>query len=104
MRNAIVLALAAVTATLAAPALAAEAAPATVEVSIADLDLAAPAGNEALTQRIDAAVDEVCAKPHIRDLKAMLAWEECKTAARAGALEQISVLEPFESIELASNF
>jgi UrcA family protein len=86
----------------AAPAAAAE--EAEVTVPYADLNLATPAGTAALEARIDAAVREVCTKPYLRDLKAMTAWEECKAAAKVGAMEQLSVLEPFASIELASAF
>ncbi len=76
----------------------------TVTVPYADLDVADPAGADALTQRIDAAVDKVCARPDIRDLKAMVAWEECKAAAHAGALEQLSLTNPYADLALASVF
>ena len=75
-----------------------------VSVDFADLDLTTPAGATALDRRIDAAVEEVCAKPDIRNLKAMTAWEECKADARIGALDQLSIFSPYEGIELASVF
>ena len=75
-----------------------------VSVEFADLDLTTPAGATALDRRIDAAVEEVCAKPDIRNLKAMTAWEECKADARIGALDQLSIFSPYEGIELASVF
>jgi len=87
----------------AAPTLAAEE-KVSVIVDYADLDLTAPAGDAALDRRIDAAVEEVCARPDIRNLKAMIAWEECKTSARLGALEQLSIASPYEGLELASMF
>jgi len=73
-----------------------------VTVPYADLNLATPAGTAALEARIDAAVREVCGKPYLRDLKAMTAWEECKATARIGAMEQLSVIEPYEGLALAS--
>ncbi len=105
MRKSIVTVLAALTASalIAAPAAAEEVTPSVV-VPYGDLDLTAPAGSATLSERIDAAVDKVCAKPSIRDIKATMAWEECKTSAREGALYQISVLEPYESMALASLF
>jgi len=105
MRKSIVTVLAALTASgmFALPA-AAEETTVSVTVPYGDLDLTADAGTATLDERIDAAVKQVCAKPDIRNLKAMIAWEECKSAARDGALEQISVLEPYESMALASLF
>jgi len=106
MRKSIVTVLAALSALgLATPAAAADISDAiSVTVTYGDLDIAAPEGAAKLDQRIEGAVKEVCARPDIRDLKAMAAWEECKASAKAGALEQISVLEPYESLALASVF
>jgi UrcA family protein len=105
MRNAIVTVLAAVALAggFATPALAADET-VSVVVPYADLDVADPAGAEALTQRIDSAVDKVCSRPDIRNLKAMSAWEECKAEALAGAMEQLSLGNPYADIELASRF
>ena len=75
-----------------------------VSVDVAGLDLTAPAGSAALDRRIEAAVKEVCAKPDIRNLKAMTAWEECKASARIGALDQLSIFSPYEGVELVSIF
>jgi len=75
-----------------------------VSVSVGDIDVATPAGAAVLDKRIEAAASDVCQKPDIRQLKQMAAWEECKAAAKAGALEQISILEPYESLALASLF
>ena len=85
------------------PALAADE---TVSVSVpyADLDIADPAGADVLTQRIDSAVEKVCERPDIRNLKAMAAWEECKADALAGAIEQLSLVQPYAEIDLASRF
>jgi UrcA family protein len=105
MRNAIVtvLAAAALAGGLATPAVAADET-VTVTVPYADLDVADPADAEALTQRIATAVEKVCDRPDIRDLKGMVAWEACKTTAHAGALEQLSLANPYTELELASVF
>jgi hypothetical protein len=34
----------------------------------------------------------------------MVAWEACKTTAHAGALEQLSLANPYTELELASVF
>ena len=70
----------------AAPAVAQD----TVAVSYGDLDLATPAGAEALGERLEAGVKAVCDRPDIRDLKSMLAWEQCKDAAMTSANEQLA--------------
>ncbi len=105
MRNSIVtvLAAAALAGGLATPAAAADET-VSVTVAFADLDVADPAGAEALTRRIDSAVAKVCARPDIRNLKAMVAWEECKSDAIAGAMEQLSLIAPYAEVELASRF
>ena len=105
MRNAIVtvLAAAALAGGLATPALAADET-VSVVVPYADLDVANPAGADVLTQRIGSAVEKVCNRPDIRDLKAMVAWEECKADALAGAMEQLSLVAPYADIEFASRF
>ena len=75
-----------------------------VTVPYADLDIAQPAGADALTRRIDSAAEKVCHRPDIRDLKAMVAFEECKADALAGAMEQLSLLAPYADIDFASRF
>ncbi len=89
MRKSIVTVLAALSASgmIAAPASAAE--DVSVNVSYADLNLASPAGAARLHQRIVAAVEEVCAKPASRDLKANAAWQKCKIETLAAAREAI---------------
>ena len=105
MRKSIVtvLAAAAFAAGFATPAVAADT---TVSVTVpyADLDVADPAGADALTQRIDSAVEKVCHRPDIRNLKGMVAWEECKAEALAGAMEQLSLVQPYADIAFASRF
>ena len=105
MRQSIVIALAAAALAggFAVPALAADET-VSIVVSFADLDVADPAGADALTQRIDAAVAKVCPRPDIRYLKGMAAWEECKADARAGAMEQLSLVQPYADIDFASRF
>ena len=78
--------------------------PVSVSVSYADLDLAAPAGATVLKHRIKAAADKVCGRPHMRDLKAMAAWEDCRTAAQAEAVARLSSVAPAKSHVLASLF
>ena len=104
MRKSTLTALAALTVSglTAAPAAAAD--ETTVTVPYADLNLASPAGAAALEARIDAAVQEVCVRPDIRNIKAMTAWEECKAMARAGAHEQFSILDRYEDLALTSLF
>ena len=100
MRKSIVAVIAALAATgLAAPATAEEQ---SVVVSYADLNVASPAGAQALDRRIAAAVEKVCIKPELRDLKGMTAWEECKAAALTDAMEQLSTLAPTDNPALAS--
>ena len=75
---------------LAGTAQAAEPEAVSVVVSYDDLNLETSAGKAALDARIDAAVDDVCAKPStMRDLKAMSAWSECRKSAAASAVEQV---------------
>ncbi len=77
---------------------------ASVVVPYGDLDVATPAGADALTQRIDSAAEKVCHRPDIRDLKATVAFEECKADALAGAMEQLSLTQPYADIAFASRF
>jgi UrcA family protein len=58
----------------------------TTQVTYGDLDLASSAGAKVLAQRVDAA----CARPDIRDLSAVSAWQQCKDAARNSAMEQLN--------------
>lgn len=102
MRNPIVIILAALALSGMGAAPAAAEDEVSVSVDFADLDLTV--GSAALARRIDAAVKEVCAKPDIRNLKAMTAWEECKASARIGALDQLSIASPYEGVELVSVF
>jgi len=98
-----VLAAAALAAGFATPVLAAVES-VSVTVPYGDLDVADPAGADTLTQRIDSAVEQVCHRPDIRNLKAMVAWEECKADALAGAMEQLSLVQPYAGIDFASRF
>jgi len=105
MRKSIVavVAAAALAGGLATPAFAADET-VSVAVPFADLDVSNPAGADVLTQRIDSAVEKVCNRPDMRDLKAMVAFEECKSEALAGAMEQLSLVAPYADIEFASRF
>ena len=108
MRKSIVTVLAAATLAsgFAAPAFAEAPVEETVSVVVpyGDLDVADPAGADALTQRIDAAAEKVCSRPDIRDLKGMVAFEECKADALAGAMEQLSLVAPYADSAFASRF
>ena len=61
-----------------------------VAISYADLDLSTAAGAQALGERLEAGVKAVCARPDIRNLKSMVAWEQCKEAAMTSANEQLA--------------
>lgn len=62
-----------------------------VVISYADLDLATTAGVHTLDQRLEAGVKQVCERPgNIRDLKSMVAYEQCKDAAMTAAHEQLA--------------
>jgi UrcA family protein len=73
-----------------------------VTVSYADLNLATPEGMAALTRRIDRAADRVCERANPLDLRSSEAWQECKNKARDEAMEQLSLANPFDGVELAS--
>lgn len=60
-----------------------------VAVSYADLNLDTAAGTQALNDRVEAGIKTVCARPYMRDLKSMVAWEQCKDAAMTSANEQL---------------
>jgi len=62
----------------------------TVAVHYGDLDLGTTAGAAALGERLEAGVKAVCDRPDIRDLKSMVAWEQCKEAAMNSANEQLA--------------
>lgn len=70
----------------AAPAVAQD----TVAVQYGDLDLTTTTGAQALGERLEAGVKAVCDRPDIRDLKLMLAWEQCKDTAMTSANEQLA--------------
>ena len=76
----------ALTSIAAAPAVAQD----TVAVRYGDLDLTTAAGTQILDQRLEAGVNAVCARPDIRDLKSMVAFEQCKDAAMISANEQLA--------------
>ncbi len=105
MRKSIVtvLAAAALAGGFATPAFAADET-VSVTVTYGDLDVAKPADADTLTQRIDSAVEKVCNRPDIRDLKGNVAFEECKADALSGAMEQLSLTQPYADIEFASRF
>lgn len=65
-----------------------------VVVPYADLDLTTDAGQAKLDARIDAAIDQICAKPETsKELKAMADWSACRKGAATTAAEQLSAVE-----------
>jgi UrcA family protein len=102
MRKTIVTVLAALAtvSAIATPAAAVEG-PVSVEVFYADLNLDSAAGTAVLSQRIEAAVDTVCAKSAPRDLKSAAAWQKCRTVALAGAMEAISASAKLQPVQVA---
>jgi len=58
----------------------------TVQVPYSDLKLDTASGAQTLAQRVTAA----CERPDIRDLKSMVAYEQCKDAAMTSANEQLA--------------
>ena len=71
-----------------APALA-EPATDRVSVHLADLNLATPAGQQALHRRLAHAVDTVCPEANSRDLRASSAMHVCRAAAMSKAMLQM---------------
>lgn len=61
-----------------------------VTIYYGDLDIATPAGSQKLGERFEAGLKAACIRPDIRDLKAMMAWEQCKDDAAAAAAEQLA--------------
>lgn len=70
-----------------APAAAQEA---QVTIHYGDIDIASQAGAEVLNARLQTGIKSVCARPDSRDLKAAVAWNECKDTAMSSALEQLA--------------
>lgn len=100
MHKFIVPALAALSLTLAIPAHAEEA---SIEVQYSDLDLTTSQGIERLNGRIEAALDKVCGKPAVRDLKVTASQKKCREqAAQTAFLEVARVVEEKNGIALAS--
>ncbi len=109
MNKSLITVFAALAATVAVPAGAATVSVALDDAPVAivtydDLVVASPAGAAALDSRIGRAVDKVCQRPDLRELKAVAAWKACQEEARDGAMEQLSLTNPFDAVELASNF
>lgn len=85
MKNIAIIA-AAAAAIFAVPAVAQE----TVEVYYGDLDVASATGAQVLGERIEAGAATVCDRPDNRNLKGMLAWQECKNAAVTSGVQQLA--------------
>jgi UrcA family protein len=59
-------------------------------VHFGDLDIASYAGAETLNVRLLGAIEAVCERPSVRDLKGNVAFNECRDAAMSSALEQLA--------------
>jgi UrcA family protein len=100
MHKFIVPALAALSLTVAIPAQAEEAA---IEVKYSDLDLTTPQGIDRLNGRIAAALDKVCGKPVVRDVKVAASQQKCRQQTGQAALADVArVVEEKNGIALAS--
>src|SRR5690606_27714665 len=55
-----------------------------------DLDISSAAGAETLNARLLGTIKSVCERPAVLDIKANVAWNECKDAAMSSALEQLA--------------
>jgi UrcA family protein len=60
-----------------------------IAVSYADLDLNREAGVQALYQRLRLAARQACGSVETRDLAARRAWQTCRDAALANAVERL---------------
>lgn len=101
MRKPIFTVLAALTATLAAPAAAGQ--KDSVVVPYGDLDLSTPAGVTTLEARIAVAVDQVCDRVEPRLLNGYAAWQECKALTLANAMEKVAAITPARDLALAAS-
>ena len=100
MHKFIVPALAALSLIVAIPAQAEEA---SIEVQYSDLDLTTPQGIERLNGRIEAALDKVCGKPAVRDLKVAASQKKCREQSAPTAFAEVArVIEEKNGIALAS--
>jgi UrcA family protein len=100
MHKFIVPALAALSLTVAVPAQAEEA---TIEVQYSDFDLTTPHGIERLNGRIEAALDKVCGKPTVRDVKVAASQQKCRQQTAQAAFADVArVVEEKNGIALAS--
>jgi len=70
----------------------------TVAVRYGDVDVASPAGTQVLANRIEAGAKNVCGRPDLRDIKATVAFQECKEAAVQSSIQQLAS----KGIELAN--
>ena len=61
-----------------------------VTVAYGDLDVSTATGAQVLAQRFQAGVDTACARPDMRDVKAMVEFNACKGAAVASATQQLN--------------
>jgi len=67
-------------------------------IHVGDLDISSAAGAEALNARLLGTIKSVCERPAVLNVKANVAWNECKDAAMSSALEQLSALTASNSL------
>jgi len=61
-----------------------------VPVYFGDLDTTSHAGATTLAERVKKSVNLACERPDPRNLRAGVAWQECRDAAIAQATEQLA--------------
>ena len=89
MNRIAIIAAAAVSASFLATAPAAAEAP-SIKVYYGDLDTTSQAGVKMLGNRVKTSVDRACQRPDRRDLKANLAWQQCREAAFSDVADQLA--------------
>ena len=87
---------------MAAPTMAAPAENTIIVVEYADLDLTRTGQAARLAQRVEQAAKVACERPFIRDLKGMVAYEDCIAAAMTDAQGQIAAQDLPGNVELAA--
>ncbi len=95
-------ALAATAATVSVPAFAADAVPST-EVAYSDLNLASPAGAQALKDRVARAAKRVCANDGEKGLEGFQEARACARLAVARAMPQVELALANAGTQLAEN-
>ena len=61
-----------------------------VKVYYGDLDTTSEAGVKVLGHRVKTSVDRACQRPDRRDIKANLAWQQCRDSAFSEVADQLA--------------